>query len=80
MGIPTDRFYNGGILFSIITLCFIAMISLYSFLLLVQCSLVIPGSFGGELSPPSFFLRAVSFSLSPCVRSGSRRLRRVLCL
>jgi hypothetical protein len=33
---------------SIITLCFIAMISLYSFLLLVQCSLVIPGSFGGE--------------------------------
>ncbi|GAA5989024.1 hypothetical protein JCM10908_006275 [Rhodotorula pacifica] len=39
-------FYNGGILFSIITLCFIAMISLYSFLLLVQCSLVIPGSFG----------------------------------
>ncbi|GAA5872046.1 hypothetical protein JCM3774_006591 [Rhodotorula dairenensis] len=39
-------FYNGGILFSIVTLCFIAMISLYSFLLLVQCSLVIPGSFG----------------------------------
>ncbi|GAA6023213.1 hypothetical protein JCM8202_001030 [Rhodotorula sphaerocarpa] len=39
-------FYNGGILFSVVTLCFIPMVSLYSFLLLVQCSLVIPGSFG----------------------------------
>lgn len=59
-----NRFYNGGILFSIITLCFIAMISLYSFILLVQCSLVIPGSFGGELSPPAVFQLPVSLSLS----------------
>jgi hypothetical protein len=40
------------------------MISLYSFLLLVQCSLVIPGSFGGELSPPAVFQLPVSLSLS----------------
>ncbi|GAA5889029.1 hypothetical protein JCM6882_009721 [Rhodosporidiobolus microsporus] len=39
-------FYNGGILFSALALCFIAMISLYSFLLLVETRLVINGSFG----------------------------------
>lgn len=39
-------FYNGGIVFSSIVLVSIAMISLYSFLLLVQTRLVVPGSFG----------------------------------
>ncbi|GAA5821549.1 hypothetical protein JCM11251_000903 [Rhodosporidiobolus azoricus] len=39
-------FYNGGILFSAGALCFIAMTSLYSFLLLVETRLVIHGSFG----------------------------------
>ncbi|BGP19323.1 hypothetical protein JCM10213v2_007412 [Rhodosporidiobolus nylandii] len=39
-------FFNGGILFSTIVLCLIAMISLYSFLLLVETRLVIHGSFG----------------------------------
>ncbi|GJN93680.1 hypothetical protein Rhopal_006737-T1 [Rhodotorula paludigena] len=39
-------FYNGGILFSTVVLCFIAMISLYSFLLLVEASQVVHGSFG----------------------------------
>ncbi|GAA5865037.1 hypothetical protein JCM8547_007690 [Rhodosporidiobolus lusitaniae] len=39
-------FFNGGILFSAIVLCAIAMISLYSFLLLVETRLVINGSFG----------------------------------
>ncbi|BGP26993.1 hypothetical protein JCM10295v2_005955 [Rhodotorula toruloides] len=39
-------FFNGGILFSTITLCFVAMISLYSFLLLVQTRQAVPGSFG----------------------------------
>ena len=39
-------FFNGGILFSTITLCAIAMISLYSFLLLVETRLVVHGSFG----------------------------------
>ncbi|GAA6032904.1 hypothetical protein JCM8097_000041 [Rhodosporidiobolus ruineniae] len=39
-------FYNGGILFSAITLCFVALISLYSFLLLVETRLVVHGSFG----------------------------------
>ncbi|GAA6021997.1 hypothetical protein JCM10207_002401 [Rhodosporidiobolus poonsookiae] len=39
-------FYNGGILFSVVVLCLIAMISLYSFLLLVQTRLVVHGSFG----------------------------------
>lgn len=44
------RFYNGGIVFSTIVLCFIAMISLYSFLLLVETRLAVHGSFGGSLA------------------------------
>ncbi|KAL4260108.1 amino acid/polyamine transporter 2 family protein [Pleurotus pulmonarius] len=39
-------FYNGGMLFSIITFVFIALISLYSFLLLVDTKFVVSGSFG----------------------------------
>lgn len=39
-------FYNGGMLFSIVTLVFIAMISLYSFILLGEAKAVVPGSFG----------------------------------
>ncbi|PPQ89338.1 hypothetical protein CVT25_003175 [Psilocybe cyanescens] len=39
-------FYNGGLLFSIVTFVFIAFISLYSFLLLVKTKFVISGSFG----------------------------------
>lgn len=39
-------FANGGMLFSTIVMLSIAMISLYSFLLLVECRLVVPGSFG----------------------------------
>ncbi|PFH53134.1 hypothetical protein AMATHDRAFT_73660 [Amanita thiersii Skay4041] len=39
-------FYNGGILFSSLTFVAIAIISLYSFLLLVEAKFVVPGSFG----------------------------------
>lgn len=39
-------FYNGGILFSAVTFVFIAVISLYSFLLLVKAKNVVRGSFG----------------------------------
>ncbi|KAL0954912.1 hypothetical protein HGRIS_003844 [Hohenbuehelia grisea] len=39
-------FYNGGILFSALTFVFIAAISLYSFLLLVETKFVVSGSFG----------------------------------
>jgi amino acid permease len=39
-------FYNGGMVFSVVVLMFIAMISLYSFLLLVRTRLVVHGSFG----------------------------------
>ncbi|TFY78598.1 hypothetical protein EWM64_g5412 [Hericium alpestre] len=39
-------FFNGGILFSAITLSAIALISLYSFLLLIQVKFVVNGSFG----------------------------------
>ncbi|KAL1940248.1 hypothetical protein VTO73DRAFT_9200 [Trametes versicolor] len=39
-------FYNGGILFSSAILTFIALISLYSFLLLVKTKFVVSGSFG----------------------------------
>ncbi|KAJ6545038.1 vacuolar amino acid transporter 4 [Mycena vulgaris] len=39
-------FYNGGILFSSLLFVFIALISLYSFLLLVYTKFVVSGSFG----------------------------------
>lgn len=39
-------FFNGGMLFSIVVLLSIAMISLFSFLLLGKARLVVPGSFG----------------------------------
>ncbi|EIN09975.1 hypothetical protein PUNSTDRAFT_86492 [Punctularia strigosozonata HHB-11173 SS5] len=39
-------FYNGGILFSAFLLSFIALVSLYSFLLLVKAKFVVSGSFG----------------------------------
>ncbi|KAI8980038.1 transmembrane amino acid transporter protein-domain-containing protein [Trametes punicea] len=39
-------FFNGGILFSSVVLTFIALISLYSFLLLVKAKFVVSGSFG----------------------------------
>ncbi|KAF9048555.1 transmembrane amino acid transporter protein-domain-containing protein [Panaeolus papilionaceus] len=39
-------FFNGGILFSAVTFTFIAVISLYSFLLLVKTKFVVSGSFG----------------------------------
>lgn len=39
-------FYNGGILFSSLVLVFIALISLWSFLLLVKTKFVVSGSFG----------------------------------
>ncbi|EPQ54217.1 hypothetical protein GLOTRDRAFT_78150 [Gloeophyllum trabeum ATCC 11539] len=50
-------FMNGGLLFSVLTLSFIALISLYSFLLLVKTKFIVPGSFGdigGELYGPWF--------------------------
>ena len=43
-------FFNGGLLFSIVTFTFIALISLYSFLLLVKTKFVVSGSFGGTNS------------------------------
>lgn len=48
-------FYNGGILFSSITFTFIAIISLYSYLLLVKAKFAVSGSFGdigGKLYGP----------------------------
>lgn len=39
-------FMNGGLLFSTVTLCSVAIISLVSFLLLVKTNLKCPGSFG----------------------------------
>ncbi|CAG7849337.1 Vacuolar amino acid transporter 3 [Serendipita indica DSM 11827] len=39
-------FSNGGMLFSAVTLVLIALISLFSFLLLVDTKMVVPGSFG----------------------------------
>jgi solute carrier family 36 (proton-coupled amino acid transporter) len=39
-------------LFSAVTLVLIALVSLFSFLLLVDTKMVVPGSFGGVLSVP----------------------------
>lgn len=39
-------FFNGGLLFSTVVLCSVALISLVSFLLLVKVNLAIPASFG----------------------------------
>ena len=47
-------FFNGGILFSAVTIVAIALISLYSFLLLVKTKFVVPGSFGGTYD--TFFM------------------------
>lgn len=46
------RFANGGVLFSTVTIMIVALISLYSFLLLVKAKFAVPGSFGGQC--PSF--------------------------
>ena len=51
------RFYNGGILFSSIAFVCIAIISLYSFLLLVKTKLVVTGSFGGNTTSSSILPR-----------------------
>lgn len=40
---------NSGLLFSTVVMVSIAGISLWSFLLLMQAYMVVPGSFGGEL-------------------------------
>ena len=42
-------FFNGGILFSSLLFIVIAVVSLYSFLLLVKTKFVVSGSFGGNL-------------------------------
>ncbi|UZJ53153.1 hypothetical protein CBS101457_002473 [Exobasidium rhododendri] len=58
-------FHNGGLLFSAIVLCLIAMISLASFLLLVKVNLKHPASFGemgGLLYGPKMRL-AILFSI-----------------
>lgn len=48
-GLTIVSFLNGGLLFSTLTLAGIALISLYSFLLLVKTKFVVSGSFGGIL-------------------------------
>jgi len=45
-------------MFSTVVLCFIAMISLFSFLLLVETRQAVPGSFGGASSSPLLILQA----------------------
>ena len=59
-------FYNGGILFSTCVLVSIAMISLWSFLLLVKTRLVVHGSFGdigGQLYG-NYMRLAILFSIT----------------
>lgn len=52
-------FFNGGLLFSSVVLCAVALISLFSFLLLVKANLKVPASFGdmgGKLYGPKMRL------------------------
>ncbi|MBW0523520.1 hypothetical protein O181_063235 [Austropuccinia psidii MF-1] len=58
-------FSNGGMLFSIVMLSIISIISLYSFILLVETRLEIPGGFGeiGGLLYGPWCRRAILFSL-----------------
>lgn len=52
-------FFNGGLLFSSVVLCLVALISLVSFLLLVKANLRVPASFGdmgGQLYGPKMRL------------------------
>ncbi|KAH7926377.1 amino acid transporter [Leucogyrophana mollusca] len=59
-------FANGGLLFSVITITVIALISLYSFLLLVQTKFVVSGSFGdmGGHLYGSWMRYAILFSIT----------------
>jgi amino acid permease len=41
-----NRFYNGGVLFSTLFLAFVAFVSVYAFLLLIETRNKIPASFG----------------------------------
>lgn len=57
-------FFNGGIIFSSAVLTFIALISLYSFLLLVKTKFIVSGSFGGTYAPQSLLVpHILSYSL-----------------
>jgi proton-coupled amino acid transporter len=59
-------FANGGLLFSSITIAVVALVSLYSFLLLVQAKFVVSGSFGdigGALYGP-WMRYAILFSIT----------------
>jgi solute carrier family 36 (proton-coupled amino acid transporter) len=61
------RFFNGGILFSCLVLVFIALISLWSFLLLVQTKFVVSGSLGGAFL---IIVRNLSLEKYPCLDIG----------
>ncbi|KAA1066244.1 neutral amino acid transporter [Puccinia graminis f. sp. tritici] len=58
-------FANGGLLFSVLTLVFISIISLFSFVLLVETRLQIPGGFGeiGGILYGPWCRRTILFSL-----------------
>ncbi|KAH0833091.1 amino acid transporter [Lanmaoa asiatica] len=59
-------FANGGLVFSVITIALVALVSLYSFLLLIQAKFVVSGSFGdigGALYGP-WMRYAILFSIT----------------
>ena len=58
-------FFNGGLLFSSITLSAIAVISLYSFLLLVKTKFAVSGSFGGMSLPTMISIAAFLTDFRP---------------
>ena len=56
-------FFNGGLLFSVVVMCVIALVSLWSFLLLVKVHFAIPKSFGdmgGHLYGPRMRMAILS--------------------
>jgi len=62
---------DSGLLFSTVVMVSIAGISLWSFLLLMQAYMVVPGSFGGEPSG------AMSYDKAETIRYGRSSVRKV---
>ena len=63
-------FYNGGLLFSALCLCFIALVSLYSFLLLIRTKFVVPGSYGGESTTKRRLSQSIFTDIAPADIGG----------
>ena len=62
---------DSGLLFSTVVMVSIAGISLWSFLLLMQAYMIVPGSFGGES------YEALSYNQAEILRYGRSSVRKI---